>query len=530
MKTITDKQTHLGRLRKWIRRIALACGAFLLLIVGLVVLAFVFLNRVPKSYPESSSPIAPPAREDYARFKLDGFESPYLGHTGSWNGRGGTLFGGTKEKDVGKEVAMGLRWTFMPVYWRALEPEGPVDLTEGVPAAWKELDDFVRLAQRQKLNILFQAPVVGGNAQGPPDWAGRRERGKSAPQSMKALAEFVGKLATRYKPGGTLALEAGWGDAFGVRAWELDNEPESYRTHWAGQAGDYAEMATLVAAKIKAADPLALILLPGIAAGERKTKWLNEALDARTLSGSTSYRSNAIPHSIGPVAEVVSFHVYEGLDSAFAGKPRTIEVVFDEVRDIFERWESRSPGFSYSRKQEYWHTEGNFDFIGALSEKRRAAWRMQFFTRAFAAGVRKVCVMDAAELEIVAVRAYVAALPWPFPMNRADREIKVLTGGTNVVAYRHLDGNQPDEGQVWVLWTTPGSPNATVELPSHNPSVILIRTDGAKTQQKPVAGRVTVELMGAPKMAAPVLVVDRKVRPEDSAPVTAGSFGQVTKK
>jgi hypothetical protein len=525
MKTITDKKAKPGRLRKWTRRIALAFGGFLLLIGGLVVLAFFLLNRVPKSYPESSSPVGPPSREDYARFKLDGFESPYLGHTGSWNGKGGTMFGGTKEKDLDKEVAMGLRWTFMPVNWRAMEPDGPVDLSKGIPAEWKELDDFVRLAQRRKLNILFQAPVVGGNAQGPPDWAGRRERGKSAPRNMEALAEFVGRLAARYKPGGTLALEEGWGDQFGVRAWELDNEPESYRTHWAGQAGDYAEMATQVAARIKAADPLALIVLPGIASGEHKTRWLEKAFDARALSGSPIYRDNAVPHSIGPVADVVSFHVYEGLDSAFTGRPRTVEVVFDEMRTLFERWENGSPGFSYSRKQEYWHTEGNFDFIGALSEKRRAAWRIQFFTRAFAAGVRKVCVMDAAELEIVAVRAYVAALPWPFPMNRADREIKVLTGGVNLVAYRHLDGSQPDEGQVWVLWTEPGSANATIELPAHNTTVTLISTDGSKIQQEPVAGRVTVELTGDKKMAPPVLVVDRKVRPEDTAVGTAVHSG-----
>jgi hypothetical protein len=166
MKTTTDNKAKPGRLRKWIRHIALACGVMLLLIGGLVFLTFAFLDRVPKSYPESSSPIAPPSREDYSRFKLDGFESPYLGHTGSWNGKGGTMFGGTKETDLRKEVAMGLRWTFMPVYWRALEPDGPVDLANGIPAAWKELDGFVKLAQRHKLNILFQAPIIGETRRG----------------------------------------------------------------------------------------------------------------------------------------------------------------------------------------------------------------------------------------------------------------------------------------------------------------------------------------------------------------------------
>jgi hypothetical protein len=35
------------------------------------------------------------------------------------------------------------------------------------------LDAFVIAAQARGLNILMQAPVVGGNAGGPPDWAGR---------------------------------------------------------------------------------------------------------------------------------------------------------------------------------------------------------------------------------------------------------------------------------------------------------------------------------------------------------------------
>jgi len=52
----------------------------------------------------------------------------------------------------------------MPVYWRQMEPKGPVDLAQGVPPAWKELDDFVIAAHERGLNTLMQAPVVGGNA------------------------------------------------------------------------------------------------------------------------------------------------------------------------------------------------------------------------------------------------------------------------------------------------------------------------------------------------------------------------------
>ena len=78
------------------------------------------------------------------------------------------------------------------------EPDGPVDLSTATPPAWRELDTFVIEAQSRRLNILMQAPVVGGNAGGPPGWAGRREPGKSAPADMEAAAAFAGKLARRY--------------------------------------------------------------------------------------------------------------------------------------------------------------------------------------------------------------------------------------------------------------------------------------------------------------------------------------------
>ncbi|HEX7860920.1 MAG TPA: hypothetical protein VF773_11370 [Verrucomicrobiae bacterium] len=497
------------RLRKWLRRLLWTLATSIAFCFALIFVLFAFLNRVPQSYPPPAKIIEPPTRDAYARFKLDGFDSPYLGHTGSWNGKGGTMFGGTKENDMDKEVAMGLRWTFMPVNWRALEPIGPVDLAHEIPAAWKGLDAFVEAAQRRKLNILFQAPVIGGNAEGPPDWAGRREPDKSAPTNMDAAADFATKLARRYKPGGTLAVEQGWGDLYGVRAWEIDNEPEMYRTHWKNQAADYAELATKVAAKIKAEDPLAMIILPGVASGKHKFQWLEQTLHAEALAGSPTFKSNAIPYSIGPIADAVSFHVYEGLDSAFAGQPRTVEVVFDELREIFEVSENRSAEFLYARKQEYWHTEGNFDFIGALSKERRAAWRIQFFTRAFAAGVRKVCVMDASKPEIRAVRAYIDALPWPFPMHRADEAIQAINPSSKPIAYRHLDSSDPQGGQVWIIWTPPGQVDSIIKVPVHRSSVTIIKSDGSKNTQTANDGQVEVRIKADQKMVEPVLVVDR---------------------
>jgi hypothetical protein len=419
------------------------------------------------------------------------------------------MWGGSKVPDLEKETGMGLRWTFMPVNWSAMEPDGPVDLNREVPLAWQALDAFVIQAQKHGLNILMQAPVVGGNAGGPPAWAGRRERGKSAPLEMDALAEFAGKLAQRYRPGGTLATEQGWGSRYGVRAWELDNEPEMYRTHWKGQAADYAEFVTLAATQIKAADPKSVIVAPGLASGKHGLPWLEAALDPTARAGSPVFRAQDRSYSIGPVVDVVSLLNYEGLDSAFSREPRTVGQVFDDVRAVFEKWEQRAPGFTYPRKQDYWHTEGNFDFIGALSAERRAAWRMQFFTRAFAAGHRKVCVMDASERERAAVRAYVRVLPWPFPVKPADAEVKVLRG--RAAAFRHPDGEQPQAGQVWILWATADTGAAQVELPARRERVMLVQVDGSESVTNAPGHRLTLGLKGDPKMAPPVMVVDRVI-------------------
>jgi len=438
---------------------------------------------------------------------LNGFDSPYLGHTGSWDGKGGTWGGGSKVKDLDIEKAMGLRWTFMPVYWRAMEPDGPVDLTQGTPPAWLELDQFVREAHKRGLNILTQAPVVGGNAGGPPDWTGRREPGKSAPTNMAAAAEFAAKLAARYAPNGTLARQEAWQDGYGVRAWELDNEPESYRTSWKGQAGDYAEFVTKVSASIRKVDPQAVILAPGMAGGPHGLPWLEEALGVRGLAGSPAFRMNGVPYSIGKAIDVVSFHCYEGLETAITGKDRTIERDFSDIRTVFERYEAQSLEFKYERKQDYWHTEGNYDFLGVMSAPRRAAWRIQFFTRGFAAGIRKLCVMDASRLDRAAVRTYVRALPNPFPMLRADSEIAVRSG--RVAAFRHPDGSEPDAGRVWVLWAVAGTGDASAELPVVRERVELLSIDGQSQRLAAAQGRVRVDLKGDEKMAPALLVVDR---------------------
>jgi hypothetical protein len=442
---------------------------------------------------------------------LDGFDSPYLGHTGSWDGKGGAMFGWPKWSDLDAEKAMGLRWTFMPVHWNEMEPDGPVDLEGELPEAWEALDKFVIGAHNRGLNILFQAPVVGGNAGGPPDWAGRREEDKSAPADMDAAAAFARKLVQRYAPGGTLAVAQRWGDSYGVQAWELDNEPDGYRTCWDEQAGDYAEFATRVAAAIKSVDPAAVIVLPGSMGGRHATPWTEAALDAAALRGSPVYRERGVPYSIGPVADAVSFHVYEGLDSFFSGEPRPIEKVFAERKAVFDRWANRAPGFEYDPDKPYWHTEGNYDFLGLTSQARRASWRWQFFTRAFHAGVAKVCVMDASDAEQTAVRLYVAALPDPFPMHEAADRVGVLAGTPDVFVHEQK-GTGGDPRRTWIAWNAAGENDAddpaVIEIPVVRAQARLLHPAGDEAMLTAADGFVRVELPYDDSIAPSIMVID----------------------
>jgi hypothetical protein len=249
-----------------------------------------------------------------------------------------------------------------------------------------------------------------------------------------------------------------------------------------------------------------------MAGGKHGLSWLEATLDAPAMAGSTDFRAQGKSYSIGPVIDVVSIHNYDGLDSFFSGGPRTIGQVLDDVSAVFEKWEQRSPGFTYARKQEYWHTEGNFDFVGILSAERRAAWRFQFFTRAFAAGIRKVNVMNASPLEQKAVRAYVDALPNPFPMLEASNEVTVVKGQISV--FRHPEADEPNGSQVWVIWPLADTGDATVEIPVQRPQVQVVSVDGQFRNVIASDGRVRLDLKGDSKMAPTLLVIDRLVSSE----------------
>jgi hypothetical protein len=264
---------------------------------------------------------------------------------------------------------------------------------------------------------------------------------------------------------------------------------------------------TKVAATIRQVDHEAVILAPAIAGGGNGLNWVAATLDARGMAGSPISRQQGKAYSVGPAADVVSFHCYEGLETAFSHEDRTIERDFSDIRALFEKWEHSTPEFSYVRKEEYWQTEGNYDFFGVMSANRRAAWRMQFLTRGFAAGIRKLMVMDASVPEQAAVRAYIRALPNPFPMLPVTNEVSILIG--QPVVFRHPDGADAAVAGVWVVWAKSGTGPATVEIPVIHQRLELVTVDGNSKVCSPVQGRLRLELKGDSNMAPPLLLIDR---------------------
>lgn len=441
--------------------------------------------------------------------EMPDFFSPYNGKSGAWDGKGGTADTTHRRTEMEAEVAMGLTWTFSPIYWSAFEPDGPTSPDNDPTGAWAQFDQFVRDAHERGLQIFAQAPVVGGNAGGPPEWAGRRQAGTSAPEDMQALVDFAGKLVERYKPCGTLALEEGWSDGYGIRVWEMDNEPDSYLTNWDDVADDYAEFVVRTAERIKEIDPHALVAGPAIASpiGEGAQHFLEAILDKGVQAASQTYQDNGVEYAVGPSVDVVTFHNYELNDSVFCNCDGTIQPELDAIREPWLAYADQ-PGWEFDADNlRFWHTEGGYDF--ALDEPagfgRRENWIIQFFARAFSHHVDRVVIQDQhrSPAAQVSVRTMVTLLPNPHPLVEVTEEL----GYSQDEAYLYRNERASDGGWTYIAYAENQTAGTTVELPVRGPAA-LVRRDGTVEELEVSDGTVTVDLPGLTRFSAPVFVVE----------------------
>jgi len=109
-------------------------------------------------------------------------------------------------------------------------------------------------------------------------------------------AVFVSNTVQRYKPGGDLAQDQGWGDGVGVRYWEVWNEPD-LNQFWSGTVEEYYRLLEVGYKTIKAVDLEATVLLGGLAFFEKES-WLPDLLAQTGGDPTKAY------------FDVLSFHYY----------------------------------------------------------------------------------------------------------------------------------------------------------------------------------------------------------------------------
>ena len=119
--------------------------------------------------------------------------------------------------------------------------------------------------------------------------------GKAINQA-NSWADFVSTTVQRYKPGGDLAQDQGWGNDVGVRYWEIWNEPD-LNQFWSGTVEEYYRLLEVAYQTIESTDSEATVILGALTFSE-KPNWLSDLLAQTDGDPAKAY------------FDVFSFHYY----------------------------------------------------------------------------------------------------------------------------------------------------------------------------------------------------------------------------
>ncbi|MFN8563627.1 MAG: fibronectin type III domain-containing protein [Anaerolineae bacterium] len=164
-------------------------------------------------------------------------------------------------------LMLGVGWNRWPLYWNSIETSpGGYD--------WSAYDQVVSNDLRYGLRsdaILLGIPgqhYDGGRIRGlsEPIFSDGSDApgGGKLPNPNNPYASFVYAAVMRYKPGGTLAAQRGWGADQGIRVWEAWNEPDLPQ-FWSAPMQDYARLLKVTYLIVRQADPLARVMFGGLA-------------------------------------------------------------------------------------------------------------------------------------------------------------------------------------------------------------------------------------------------------------------------
>ena len=154
------------------------------------------------------------------------------------------LFWGDMANDMNNElyldrlVETGCEWVRMQFTWRDLEPVEGASIEARLPAYRR----VINYANERGLKVLI-------NVNHAPAWAQTND--PNAPADPNAFAEFMGWLANRFKGQ--------------VAAWQIWNEPNLIdENHLEVRPEGYLALARAASPAIRAADPDALVVSPGL--------------------------------------------------------------------------------------------------------------------------------------------------------------------------------------------------------------------------------------------------------------------------
>ncbi len=185
----------------------------------------------------------------------------------------------TSEQRYENALSLGAGWNRWPLYWNQIETKpGEFD--------WNAYDRQVEddLSYGFQINaILLGRPefykddvrITGLNEPIFSDGSDFAEPDKAI-NPDNPWANFVWKSVQRYMPGGELAREQDWPDEWGIRVWEVWNEPD-FELFWQGTFNDYARLLKISYIVAKMVDPDAQIMFGGLLYGTQDN-WLARVL------------------------------------------------------------------------------------------------------------------------------------------------------------------------------------------------------------------------------------------------------------
>lgn len=419
-----------------------------------------------------------------------------------------------------KAYAAGLRWTYTWVaYSDIVNPDGTYS-----EADLRLLDQYVRDARAEGLYLKIQVMVGPWGEPVPADPPVRvNSRHPSltpAPATFDGIRDFWVTLVDRYRPHGTLARAERWG-SYGVRHWEVENEPDSmvWTNAWQHVPKDYAEYLSVIYPAVKAVDRNAVISAPALSHQEggdapKGLRWLDEVLSPGGPDSewaSDTYRAGVTHPSGGPFVDAYSFH----RNNPNVGNGQVPQRVAD-LKAVIARYVDAS-AYPTSAQPRVWYSEGGtLQYSGDPAKFARAQVQLQ--SQLLGAGVERMVWALGAEPNkptvpweqspmFAAVRAFTTYFPTAGSVQRADGDVDAA----RVTAYRRTD---PVTGlRTWVLWAHDLPDGAarrepfTVTVPARPGTVHMAGSEGGWAIESGTVDEAGVAVTLHAEDVSPVVIV-----------------------